>query len=238
MFQIRGVSICQLNGRFLLCFGGYGICLVRLVLSCFFFFKQKTAYDMRISDWSSDVCSSDLVLLDGGGVQQQIALLPQRHLQVHPHLGGEQPMLQRKRRGIRQRIVAPDRHRRPHPPPPRSFRLETDCKVGGAARRRIPLIKRTQSLDRGGPVRADAKTHRADLKLDFMSHTRLTSPDASSSARRARIASSPPSTSKSTVMRDRTSAASPGLFSLTSSILGAGPGCRCVIPDGMWDDAE
>src|SRR3546814_10351171 len=26
----------------------------------FFFFKQKTAYEMRISDWSSDVCSSDL----------------------------------------------------------------------------------------------------------------------------------------------------------------------------------
>src|SRR3546814_10793547 len=30
----------------------------------FFFFKQKTAYEMRISDWSSDVCSSDL---SGGG---------------------------------------------------------------------------------------------------------------------------------------------------------------------------
>src|SRR3546814_6929655 len=29
-------------------------------LSLFFFFKQKTAYEMRISDWSSDVCSSDL----------------------------------------------------------------------------------------------------------------------------------------------------------------------------------
>src|SRR3546814_18535434 len=28
-----------------------------------FFFKQKTAYDMRISDWSSDVCSSDLTVL-------------------------------------------------------------------------------------------------------------------------------------------------------------------------------
>src|SRR3546814_5650411 len=27
---------------------------------CFFFFKQKTAYERRISDWSSDVCSSDL----------------------------------------------------------------------------------------------------------------------------------------------------------------------------------
>src|SRR3546814_19402589 len=31
--------------------------------SCFFFFKQKTAYEMRISDWSSDVCSSDLMAL-------------------------------------------------------------------------------------------------------------------------------------------------------------------------------
>src|SRR3546814_7962416 len=30
----------------------------------FFFFKQKTAYEMRISDWSSDVCSSDLAAKD------------------------------------------------------------------------------------------------------------------------------------------------------------------------------
>src|SRR3546814_9061833 len=30
------------------------------IFVCFFFFKQKTAYEMRISDWSSDVCSSDL----------------------------------------------------------------------------------------------------------------------------------------------------------------------------------
>src|SRR3546814_5338722 len=33
-----------------------------MVVYCvFFFFKQKTAYEMRISDWSSDVCSSDLI---------------------------------------------------------------------------------------------------------------------------------------------------------------------------------
>src|SRR3546814_256385 len=39
----------------------YFLCSVcRLLLYCFFFFKQKTAYEMRISDWSSDVCSSDL----------------------------------------------------------------------------------------------------------------------------------------------------------------------------------
>src|SRR3546814_1374977 len=31
-----------------------------LFVGFFFFFKQKTAYEMRISDWSSDVCSSDL----------------------------------------------------------------------------------------------------------------------------------------------------------------------------------
>src|SRR3546814_47380 len=34
--------------------------LVWFNICCFFFFKQKTAYEMRISDWSSDVCSSDL----------------------------------------------------------------------------------------------------------------------------------------------------------------------------------
>src|SRR3546814_13393955 len=31
-----------------------------MVVKYFFFFKQKTSYEMRISDWSSDVCSSDL----------------------------------------------------------------------------------------------------------------------------------------------------------------------------------
>src|SRR3546814_5798111 len=36
-----------------------------IALSFFFFFKQKTAYEMPISDWSSDVCSSDLDLLLG-----------------------------------------------------------------------------------------------------------------------------------------------------------------------------
>src|SRR3546814_9203968 len=39
---------------------------------CFFCFKQKTAYEMRISDWSSDVCSSDL----GAGSRQDARLAP------------------------------------------------------------------------------------------------------------------------------------------------------------------
>src|SRR3546814_7883956 len=44
--------------------------LFELVFLCvmFFFFKQKTAYEMRISDWSSDVCSSDLVSITGSPV--------------------------------------------------------------------------------------------------------------------------------------------------------------------------
>src|SRR3546814_3864448 len=40
------------------------VLVVSVVLYCIsilFFFKQKTAYEMRISDWSSDVCSSDLM---------------------------------------------------------------------------------------------------------------------------------------------------------------------------------
>src|SRR3546814_10696602 len=39
-----------------------------------FFFKQKTAYEMRISDWSSDVCSSDL--RDAGHARHPVDCLP------------------------------------------------------------------------------------------------------------------------------------------------------------------
>src|SRR3546814_1350180 len=39
-----------------------------MFLLFFFFFKQKTAYEMRISDWSSDVCSSDLALAELVGI--------------------------------------------------------------------------------------------------------------------------------------------------------------------------
>src|SRR3546814_3260217 len=39
----------------------------------FFFFKQKTAYEMRISDWSSDVCSSDLYFLADADIVEIIS---------------------------------------------------------------------------------------------------------------------------------------------------------------------
>src|SRR3546814_17679986 len=59
----------------------------------FFFFKQKTAYEMRISDWSSDVCSSDLAgcrrllagdrAAQGGGAVHRADRLP-RHQEGRP----------------------------------------------------------------------------------------------------------------------------------------------------------
>src|SRR3546814_10540907 len=51
--------------------------VVYVCIACciFFFFKQKTAYEMRISDWSSDVCSSDL------GADRRVAVARGRQLQ-------------------------------------------------------------------------------------------------------------------------------------------------------------
>src|SRR3546814_4177555 len=49
------------------------VCFVLVFL--FFFFKQKTAYEMRISDWSSDVCSSDLPIHESAvrqGLEQPV----------------------------------------------------------------------------------------------------------------------------------------------------------------------
>src|SRR3546814_1950247 len=50
--------------------------------SFFFFFKQKTAYEMRISDWSSDVCSSDLVKRRADNLQAQAAVFVLRTDQI------------------------------------------------------------------------------------------------------------------------------------------------------------
>src|SRR3546814_10735020 len=52
---------------------------------CFFFFKQKTAYEMRIRDWSSDVCSSDLWLT------RSVAGNPNQ-MQIMYGLGGERTL--------------------------------------------------------------------------------------------------------------------------------------------------
>src|SRR3546814_4807345 len=70
---------CVIRGRFRLWF-------------IFFFFKQKTAYEMRISDWSSDVCSSDLRSL-----QWSLARSAWRQRRC-PFLNGEAPDRSEERR--------------------------------------------------------------------------------------------------------------------------------------------
>src|SRR3546814_10024457 len=55
MLHSDSIVVCCVSVRVLSCV------VVILCLSFFFFFNQKTAYELRISDWSSDVCSSDLV---------------------------------------------------------------------------------------------------------------------------------------------------------------------------------
>src|SRR3546814_10857488 len=86
------------------------IMLLALVICCdivclFFFFKQKTAYELRISDWSSDVCSSDLEAITGqradhGGALRDLARLDvaqrtaqrcgRRRLAEHAFIRGQQ----------------------------------------------------------------------------------------------------------------------------------------------------
>src|SRR3546814_6402150 len=44
-----------------------------------FFFKQKTAYEMRISDWSSDVCSSDLEVIDRLAERHDVPVMVSTH---------------------------------------------------------------------------------------------------------------------------------------------------------------
>src|SRR3546814_18912287 len=63
-----------------------------VVSCCFFFFKQKTAYEMRISDWSSDVCSSDL--LKSSSVAWPARVKPSRSSWPRPsRLRSRMPML-------------------------------------------------------------------------------------------------------------------------------------------------
>src|SRR3546814_18641574 len=73
-----------------------------MVCIFFFFFKQKTAYEMRISDWSSDVCSSDLLWPRGHDELERGPLWPAR----------AQRLWRLEKRGRRPRPHAGKRRRR------------------------------------------------------------------------------------------------------------------------------
>src|SRR3546814_19130247 len=92
------------------------------MLFFFFFFKQKTAYEMRISDWSSDVCSSDLLGMLGDEVD--------RHIGVKPgEVGLEFPETRTFAELVRlfgeEAFLVGNEHPRPQPPEGRETMVET-----------------------------------------------------------------------------------------------------------------
>src|SRR3546814_10084749 len=105
-----------------------------VVFSCYFvfFFKQKTAYEMRISDWSSDVCSSDL--------------LARAHLRdLQPHLAQRTQPVEGLERGHHDQ---PEREQqeRPHQRPPqhRDLGIQRGAALGDLE---PPPGRRTRQLD-------------------------------------------------------------------------------------------
>src|SRR3546814_16506608 len=88
---------------------------------CIFFFKQKTAYEMRISDWSSDVCSSDLpnpievdFVIVGALIGTDPALLIPRIPEKIGLLGLQEPMRQSLPDTVAELHLQPRNQRRPH----------------------------------------------------------------------------------------------------------------------------
>src|SRR3546814_1190243 len=102
----------------------------------FFLFKQKTAYDFRFSDWSSDVCSSDLAFPPVRGAQARMSAGPLRPLPigVFERAGGgvgvlaDRKLLRRQRHAQAQGLVA--EHARDRAEVGRATRLERMCKYG------------------------------------------------------------------------------------------------------------
>src|SRR3546814_4831260 len=78
-------------------------------LLCFFLFKQKTAYELRISDWSSYVCSSDLFLDLGVGLVDVFRITGQRDPAERADATTEQRTHEgRHEAGERERVFAAD----------------------------------------------------------------------------------------------------------------------------------
>src|SRR3546814_6906061 len=86
----------------------------------FVFFKQKTAYEMRISDWSSDVCSSDLPI-GSSGDRGGYSLLSRSG-------DGRERSQAYRQRARRRRTVQGDERHRPQDRPPAAGTLQ--CTVG------------------------------------------------------------------------------------------------------------
>src|SRR3546814_7296527 len=76
----------------------------------FFFFKQKTAYEMRISDWSSDVCSPISIHQVGQHVRGQIGQIRGAHAHLVPHFALVDSRFQTHLGGVLKEIDRSEEH--------------------------------------------------------------------------------------------------------------------------------
>src|SRR3546814_2808828 len=141
-----------------------------------FFFKQKTAYEMRISDWSSDVCSSDLLEgEDMSGVPpyqrpvnmmfQSYALFPHMNVEKNIAFGLKQdgmprPEIERRVAEVIEMVqLAPFAKRRPH-------------QLSGGQRQRVALarslVKKPKMLLLDEPLGALDKNLRTQTQFELM----------------------------------------------------------------------
>src|SRR3546814_12912 len=131
-----------------------------LSLDFFFFFKQNTAYEMRISDWSSDVCSSDLAGHQYGGREA-------RH-KPRLHIGDDQRRRQHEPRRRKQRRDDPEEQDRPLDAIEREDRAQDAPAVAiGAELTHRPFGPRTIGGDDLRHRHGEFQSVDADLRLDL-----------------------------------------------------------------------
>src|SRR3546814_7494998 len=123
--------------------------MVRCECVCtFFVFNQKMAYELRISDWMSDVCSSDLDRAAGRVLPEQRTLRPLEDLDAFEIIS----LVEREDRERQRLLIEVDTHRRSGAQIPRIKADTADCpnrRVAGT-RREIKPRRRGCTLLKGG----------------------------------------------------------------------------------------
>src|SRR3546814_8637172 len=113
----------------------------------FFFFKQKTAYEMRISDWSSDVCSSDLRENAMQLTAAQLADFDERGFLFMPHcFGAEEVALLRREAEAIYRLDRQEIWREKSGAPRTAFAAHTFNEAFGILGRHPRLIEPVEQL--------------------------------------------------------------------------------------------
>src|SRR3546814_11195091 len=122
-----------------------------LVCVLFFFFKQKTAYEMRISDWSSDVCSSDLTF-PGGALNSGLYLSARRGCRCgHRHHRSKQQ--RRRQPSTRNRgceDFCQETHFRPTPSGTSETRMTFPSGSTMPGTGRLPMRSEERRMGKGG----------------------------------------------------------------------------------------